>query len=85
MFILGNVLSVHKGWGSSKAYRPTDTSGGSKGGREERAPPPGLKFLHFHAVFGKNWPNNRLAPPPWAWRPLLWEILDPPLDTMVTR
>ena len=23
----------------------------------------GPKFLHFHAVFGKNWPNNRLAPP----------------------
>ena len=29
-------------------------SGGSKG----------PKFLHFHAVFRKNWPNNRLAPPP---------------------
>ena len=28
------------------------------------APPSGPKFLHFHAVFGKNWPNNRLAPPP---------------------
>ena len=25
--------------------------------------PSGPKFLHFHAVFGKNWPNNRLAPP----------------------
>ena len=24
---------------------------------------PGPKFLHFHAVFGNNWPNNRLAPP----------------------
>ena len=36
-----------------------------RGGREGRAPPPsGPKFLHFHAVFGKNWPNNRLAPPP---------------------
>ena len=57
------------------------TSGGSKGGREGRAPPSGLKFLHFHAVFGKNWPNNRLAPPLWTWRPLLWEILDPPLLT----
>ena len=38
-------------------------SGGSKGGREGRVPPPGPKFLHFHAVFGKNWPNNRLVPP----------------------
>ena len=25
-------------------------------------PPPTFHF-HFHAVFGKNWPNNRLAPP----------------------
>ena len=27
------------------------------------ADPPGPKFLHFDAVFGENWPNNRLAPP----------------------
>ena len=41
------------------------SSGGSKGGCEGCVPPPsGPKFLHFHAVFGKNWPNNRLAPPP---------------------
>ena len=26
----------------------------------------GPKFLHFHAVFGKNWPNNRLAPNPFG-------------------
>ena len=28
-------------------------------------PPPssGPKFLHFNAVFEKNWPNNRLSPP----------------------
>ena len=38
---------------SSQNY--IETSGGSKGG---------TKFLHFHAVFRKNWPNNRLAPPP---------------------
>ena len=28
----------------------------------KRAPSPS-KFLHFHAVFGEIWPNNRLAPP----------------------
>ena len=34
------------------------SSGGSKGGvRDTRPPYP--KFLHFYAVFGKNWPNNR--------------------------
>ena len=25
--------------------------------------PSGPKFLHFHAVFGKNWPKRKLAPP----------------------
>ena len=38
-----------------------DLRGGARG---TRAPPSGPKFLHFHAVFGKNWPNNRLAAPP---------------------
>ena len=27
-------------------------------------------FLHFHAVFRKNWPSNRLASPFWAGCPL---------------
>ena len=45
------------------------------------APPPGgSKFSQFHAVFGKIWRNRMLArPPPESWRPLLGEILDPPL------
>ena len=30
------------------------------------AHPPSPKFLHLHAVFGENWPNNRLAPPLWG-------------------
>ena len=38
-------------------------SGRSKGGTRDARPPSGPKFLHFHAVFGKNWPNNRLVPP----------------------
>ena len=51
-------------------------------GREGRAPapPPGSKFFQFQAVFGKNWRNCMLAPPPGSWRPLLGEILDPPLS-----
>ena len=36
-------------------------NGGSRG-RKGRGPP-GPKFLHFHAVFGQNWSNSRLAPP----------------------
>ena len=31
---------------------------------------PGPKFLHFHAVFGKNWSNSLLAPPPGLAPPL---------------
>ena len=47
--------------------------GGSRGSQRRRTPCP--KFLHFHAVFGKNWPNNRLANPLRDWPPLQ-EILD---------
>ena len=32
--------------------------GGSKGGARDAAPPPGSKFFHFHAVFGKYLKNN---------------------------
>ena len=35
-------------------------------------------FFHFHAVFGKNMPHNRLAPRP-SGVGALWEILDLPL------
>ena len=45
------------------ADRSVITSGGSKGGREGRAPPLGSKFFQFHAVFGKFWQNRMLAPP----------------------
>ena len=32
-----------------------------KMGTVDVPPPPTFPF-HFHAVFGENWPNNRLAP-----------------------
>ena len=39
-----------------------------RGGRQGRAPPPGSKFFHFHAVFGKKLKNNSTfgswGPPP---------------------
>ena len=48
-------------------------------------PPWGSKFFQFHAVFGKIWQNRMLAPPPLeSWRPLLGEILDPPLLVTLT-
>ena len=54
-------------------------SGGSKGGARGTRPPRGPRFFQFHAVFGKIWQNRMLAPPLGSWRPLLGEILDPPL------
>ena len=45
--------------------RTAKSIGGSRGGGAgTRAPPSGSNFLHFHAVFGKNWSNSMLAPPP---------------------
>ena len=57
---------------------PCRKIGRSRGGRDMR-PPFGPKFLHFHAVFGENWPNNRLAPS-YGLGTFLWEILNPPLQ-----
>ena len=48
---------------------------GSKRGRQDVRPP--LGPITFRE---KNWPNNRLAPPPWVLAPPVWEILDPPPD-----
>ena len=45
-------------------------SGGSKGGRQGRAPPPwGPKFFHFHAVFDQ---KNKFAYPLWELAPTPW-------------
>ena len=55
---------------------PCKCIGGSKGGRQGRAPPWGSKFFHFHAVFGKNLENNSNFR---SWRTPLGKILDPPL------
>ena len=41
--------------------------------------PPGPNSFIFMQFSGNVCPNNRLAPQPGGWRPLLWEILDPPL------
>ena len=42
-------------------------------------PPPRAQNSFF--IFGKNWPNNRLAPPPWELAPP-GEILDTPLNSV---
>ena len=48
------------------------------GGGRQRCPDPldPIYFI-FMQFSGKNWPNNRLAPPRWGWyRHSAWEILD---------
>ena len=42
-------------------------------------PPSGPKFLHFHAVFGENWPNNRLAHSPLGLAHVSLGLMHPPL------
>ena len=60
-------------------YGATHFIGGSKGGREGRAPP-GVQILSiFMQFFGKFGNFVCWRPPPGSWRPLLGEILDPPL------
>ena len=66
-----------------KGHQGLWISGGSKGEHRGCVPPLGPKFLYFHAVFGKNWPNNRLAPFLGSWRSILGEILDLPLWMVV--
>ena len=77
------VLSVNdllvNVWGTPSC---TVTIGGSKGGRQGRAPPLGSKFFHFHAVFGKKLKNNSTFG---SWRPPLGKILDPPLVTSLAK
>ena len=54
-----------------------------RGGARDARPPSRPNCFHFHAVFGKNWANSMLAPPPlWGWRTPFWEILDPPLTNV---
>ena len=55
---------------------PNGFIGGSKGGRQARAPPPGQNSFIFMQFLAKKLQNNSSFG---DWRPLLGEILDPPL------
>ena len=57
------------------------------GSREREGPSPSEpEFLHFHAIFGKNWSNSMLAPPPPSGlAPPLWEILFIVVHTFFTN
>ena len=58
----------------------TVISGGSKGVRRGRAPPPlGAEFSLISCSFWEILIKSYLGAPPERWRPLLGEILDPPL------
>ena len=57
------------------------SSGGSKGGRRGRAPPtpPGVQIRSISCSFWEILAKSYVGTPPGSWRPLLGEILDPPL------
>ena len=56
-------------------------SGGSKGGARDAHPPGGPNSFNFMQFLGKFGKIVRMRPPPplGSWRPLLGEILDPPV------
>ena len=68
---------LREGTGANDALRISQCSGGYTD-KCWTGPPP-ANFLQFHAVFLKNWPNNRLAHPFSVGVPL-WESLDRPLQ-----
>ena len=77
-----NIFQVSTNVTIGRIIKITNTfSGGSKGG-EKDTPPGDPNSFNFMQFFGKIWQNRMLAPPE-SWRPLLGEILDPPLTLNV--
>ena len=69
--------------GTTPSVHPTPSSGGFKGGGKDAGDvrhPWAPKCLYVNAVFGKFLENGILVPHA-GWRPLLWEILDPPMPS----
>ena len=54
--------------------------GGSKGNARDMRPPLGTNSFNFMQVWGKISQIIAFHINVWSWRPLLGEILDPPLD-----
>ena len=55
-----------------------NSSGGSKGAQET---PPPVQILSISCSFWEILAKSYVGAPPGSWRPLLGEILDPPLMT----
>ena len=68
-----NIVALQQQW-------VTEHINGSKGRRQGHTPTLGPNSFIFMQFFGKIWPNNSLAPPPWKLAPHVWEILDPSLE-----
>ena len=84
--VLTNVYTIDKtarpeGSTNGTCRRCIFNSGGSKGGaRGTRALPLGAQILSISCSFSENLAKSYVgAPPLGSWRPLLREILDPPL------
>ena len=88
VYVMGDLKGPYVTWNSSLAvqyilfhiYRLITVADLHSKILDAPPPPRGSKFFQFHAVFGEIWQNRMLAPPLESWRPLLGEILDPPLD-----
>ena len=52
-------------------------------GHEGRAPRLGVQILSISCSFWEILAKLYVAPTPWSWRPLLGEILDPPMTTNI--
>ena len=61
----------------------TSFIGGSGRGRAPRAPPV-IQILLILCSFGENLAKSYVGAPPGSWRPLLGEILDPPLSFLLS-
>ena len=75
------IVTIHLCSLTKTTHWKNSSSGGSKGGAKDARPPWGpnsFNFMQFLGKFGKIvcWR------PPGSWRPLLGEILDPPLSSV---
>ena len=57
------------------------SSGGSKGGARDARAPWGVQILSISCSFWEILANSYVGAPLGSWRPLLREILDPPLQS----
>ena len=76
------IVTIHLCSLTKTTHWKNSSSGGSKGGAKDARPPPGAQILSISCSFWENLAKSYVGAPPGSWRPLLGEILDPPLSSM---